>query len=264
MGLKTLELFDLTGKAAVVTGAARGLGAAMAKGLAGAGARVLAADVLDPVEPPGPEVAFRKTDVSKKAEVDALVEEACRRFGRIDIMVANAARGDGAAAEKETEEGWDRVMDVNAKGVFLCASAAAKKMIPQGGGNIIATASVLSFIGHPTALSYCASKGAVVQLVRTLAIEWAKYNIRVNAIAPGFFRTPMNAGTLAKAEYLKPILDKAPLARAGEPEEIVGTVVYLASKASSFVTGSVVTVDGGEIGAGGFTDRTVPFMYAFE
>ncbi len=261
MGLKTLELFDLSGKVAVVTGAARGLGAAMAKGLAGAGAKVLASDILDPVEPYGPEIPFRRADVSKKAEVDALVEEACRRFGRIDVMVANAARGDGAAAEKETEEGWDRVIDVNAKGVFLCASAAARKMIPQGGGNIIATASVLSFIGHPTAAAYCASKGAVVQLVRTLAIEWAKYNIRVNAIAPGFFRTPMNATTLSKDEYLKPILDKAPLARVGEPEEIVGTVVYLASRASSFVTGSVVTVDGGEIGAGGFTDRTVPFMY---
>jgi len=259
--MKTLELFDLTGQAAVVTGAARGLGAAMAKGLAGAGARVLASDILDPVEPPGPEIAFRKADVSKKADVDALVEEACRRFGRIDLMVANAARGDGAAAERETEEGWDRVMSANAKGVFLCASAAAKKMIRQGGGNIIATASVLSFIGHPTALSYCASKGAVVQLVRTLAIEWAKYNIRVNAIAPGFFRTPMNAGTLAKAGYVKPIIDKAPLARMAEPEEIVGAVVFLASKASSFVTGSVVTVDGGELAAGGFTDRTVPFMY---
>jgi NAD(P)-dependent dehydrogenase (short-subunit alcohol dehydrogenase family) len=256
-----LKLFDLSGKVAVVTGAARGLGGAMARGLAGAGAKVMAADILDPQAPLPPHVTFRRTDVSSKSEVDALVEETCRQFGRIDIMMANAGIPGGAAAEKETEEGFEKVMAVNAKGVFLCDLAAAKKMIPQGGGTIINTASVLSFIGHPTAVAYTSSKGAVLQMTRTFALEWAKYKIRVNAIAPGFFRTPLNQGFLDSDEFMKPVYAKIPLARIAEPDEIMGTAIYLASDASGFMTGSCIVIDGGELACGGYTDQVLPFIY---
>jgi len=261
MSNDSLKLFDLSGKAIVVTGAARGLGGAMARGFASAGARVMAADLLDPQNPLPAGVAFHRTDVSSKKEVDALVEDACQKFGRIDVMVANAAIPGGAPAEKETEEGWEKVMAVNARGVFLCDQAAARKMIAQGGGVIINTASALSFIGHPTAIAYTSSKGAVLQMTRTFSIEWAKYNIRVNAIAPGFFGTPLNQGLMDSPECMKPIVAKIPLGRIAEPDEIIGTAIYLASDASRFMTGSCIIIDGGELAAGGYTDAILPFVY---
>jgi NAD(P)-dependent dehydrogenase (short-subunit alcohol dehydrogenase family) len=260
MNSGTLKLFDLSGRVAVVTGAARGLGAAMARGLAGAGAQVIASDILGPTVVPEDGVHFFHADVSRHEDVRALTEHAVSRFGRLDVMVCNAAIGGGAPAEEETEAGWDSVMNVNAKGVFLCAREAAHVMRKQGGGCIINTASVLSFIGHPTAVAYCASKGAIAQMTRVMALEWAKYNIRVNAIAPGFFNTPINAGLLASQEFMKPILAKIPLGRGAEPEEIVGTAIYLASDASRFMTGTVLIIDGGEMAAGGYTEAIMPFI----
>lgn len=260
MNAEINRLFALTGRAAVVTGAARGLGAAMARALAGAGAQVIAADIRDP-EFAADGVFFERADVSDEGQVHALVESAGRRFGRLDIMVANAAIPGGARAEEETLAGWDSVMAVNARGTFLCAREAARRMCAQGGGTIILTASVLSFVGHPTALAYCASKGAVAQIARVMAIEWAKYNIRVNAIAPGFFNTPLNAGLLASAEFMKPIHAKIPQLRGADPDEIAGTVIYLASDASRFMTGSVVVIDGGDLAAAGYSEGTLPFIY---
>jgi NAD(P)-dependent dehydrogenase (short-subunit alcohol dehydrogenase family) len=249
MNETTARLFDLSGKVAVVTGAARGLGAAMAQGLAGAGAKVLASDIQDPVVQPANGVDFFHADVSRHDQVKVLIQQAVSRFGRLDVMVCNAAIGGGAAAEDETEAGWDSVMNVNAKGVLLCAREAANVMREQGCGCIINTASVLSFIASPTALAYCASKGAIAQMTRVMAVEWAKYKIRVNA------------GLLASQQFMKPILDKIPLGRGGEPDEIVGTTIYLASDASRFMTGTVLVIDGGEMAAGGYTDAIMPFIY---
>ncbi len=256
-----MRLFDVTGKVVVVTGAAGGLGSAMVRGLAEAGAYVVGADISAPTKPSAHGALFRQTDISIDEHVDELVQFACERFSRIDIMVANAGVPGGARAEDETQRGFEHVMAVNALGTFLCARAAARRMKRQGGGSIINIASVLSFIGHPTCLAYTASKGAILQMTRTMAIEWAKYHIRVNAIAPGFFRTPLNQSLLASEEYMKPVYAKIPLGRIAEPDEIVGTVIYLASDASRFVTGSVVVVDGGEMAAGGYTDATLPFIY---
>jgi gluconate 5-dehydrogenase/2-deoxy-D-gluconate 3-dehydrogenase len=255
------SLFDISGKVAVVTGASGGIGLALVHGLVDAGARVVGADVKEPATFPAKNALYLKTDVSREVDVDALVEKACQEFGKIDIMIANAAIGGGARAENETVQGWDEVLGVNAKGSFLCARAAARKMKDHGGGAIIQIASVLSFIGYPTAVAYTASKGAVAQMTRTLATEWARFNIRVNAIAPGFIRTPMNEAILKSEEYLRPIIAKIPLGRAGEPEEIVGTVIYLASDASRFVTGSVIVVDGGELASGGYTEGVMPYIY---
>jgi NAD(P)-dependent dehydrogenase (short-subunit alcohol dehydrogenase family) len=261
MDSETSRLFDLTGKSAIVTGAARGLGAAIASGLAGAGASVLLCDVRDPEFELTTGMRFQRADVSRASQVKSLVEAACSHSGKLDVMVANAAIPGGAPAEDETEEGWEAVMAVNAKGTFLCAREAAHQMRKQGGGCIINLASALSFIGHPTALAYCASKGAIAQMTRVMALEWAKYNIRVNAIAPGFFNTPLNAGLMASDEYMKPIHAKIPLGRGAEPKEIAGTAIYLASDASLFVTGSILVIDGGELAAGGYTDATLPFIY---
>jgi NAD(P)-dependent dehydrogenase (short-subunit alcohol dehydrogenase family) len=255
------SLFDITGKVAVVTGAAGGIGQALVRGLSDCGAYVVGADLRDPADFPSINARFKRTDVTLESEVEALVEEACAHFGKIDIMIANAAIGGGARAEEETSQGWDRVMAVNAKGSFLCARGAARRMKDQGGGAIIQIASVLSFIGYPTAVAYTASKGAVAQMTRTLATEWARFDIRVNAIAPGFIRTPMNEAILKSEEYLRPVIAKIPLGRAGEPEEIVGTVVYLASDAGKFVTGSVIVVDGGELASGGYTEGVMPYIY---
>ena len=257
----TSSLFDVTGQVAVVTGAAGGLGQAMVQGLVEAGAYVVGADIREADHFPDKNASFLLTDVSRESDVEAMVERARQEFGRIDIMIANAAIGGGARSEEETVRGWDEVLRVNAKGSFLCARAAARRMKEQGGGTIIQIASVLSFIGYPTAVAYTASKGAVAQMTRTLASEWARFNIRVNAIAPGFIRTPMNDAILKSEEYLRPIVAKIPLGRAGEPEEIVGTVIYLASDASRFVTGSVIVVDGGELASGGYTEGAMPFIY---
>ncbi|MDI6807190.1 MAG: glucose 1-dehydrogenase [Candidatus Aenigmarchaeota archaeon] len=245
------ELFDLTDKVAIVTGASRGLGKSMAIGLAQAGANIVVTDVLDvndtvkEIEKLGRECIGIKVDVTQKKDVDAMVQQTVDKFGKIDILVNNAGILRMSPAEEMKEEDWDKVIAVNLKGEFLCAQAVGKQMIKQKSGRIINIASVAGQFGFPQAAAYDCSKGGVILLTKALAAEWAKYNIRVNAIAPGVFATAMTEDMLKSKEFMEMVKKNVPMGRVGQPEELVGVVVFLASEASSYVTGHVLVVDGG-------------------
>ena len=245
------ELFDLAGKVAIVTGASRGLGKAMAIGLAKAGANVVVSDILDTTETVeeikklGKETIGIKTDVSNKAEVEAMVKQTVEKFGKIDILVNNAGIFRMSPAEGMKEEDWNKVIAVNLKGEFLCAQAVGKQMIKQKFGKIINISSVAALQAFSQTSAYNASKAGVILLTKTLAVEWGKYNIQVNAICPGVFKTAMTEGLLKDENFIQMIKNRVPLGRHGKPEELVGTVIYLASKASDYVTGHTLVIDGG-------------------
>ena len=254
--LGTLTLFDLTDRVALVTGAARGLGQAMATALAEAGARLVIADINNPgaqdaaavLQSSGHDALSLTVDVTRPADVDRMVQETLGAYGRIDVLVNNAGIGRGGEFPPEDLDLhiWDTVLAVNLTGVFLCAQAVGRQMIHQGGGKIINMASMSGIIvnrltdRHP--LPYCVSKAGVIMLTKVLAVEWAKHSINVNAIAPTFFNTEMlHPDPKIQAEMVNAI----PMGRLGEPTDLAGTVVYLASDASNFVTGHVLLVDGG-------------------
>jgi 2-deoxy-D-gluconate 3-dehydrogenase len=244
------------GKIAFVTGAGTGLGQASAVALAQAGADVALTEL------PGKEAAARETvglveamghralavplDVTRLPMIGEAVEQVRTHFGRIDILVNNAGINVPRLALDVTEEDWDRVLDVNLKGVFFVAQAVAKQaQLPQGGGKIINIASQNGVIGYFFRAAYCSSKAGVVNLTRVLALEWAKYHINVNAIGPTFLETPLTRPMFENAEFKADVLSRIPLGRIGKPEDVVGAVVYLASPASDLVTGHTLLVDGG-------------------
>lgn len=251
--MSILEKMSLQRKVAIVTGASRGLGRAMALGLAEAGADVVVVSrTLEDLKKVAKEIQQLgrvglpvQADVSRRADVEHMVERTMERFGRIDILVNNAGTIYRIASEDYPEEEWDRVVNVNLKGAFLCAQAVARVMIRQGGGKIINTASLLSAIGVPTIPAYAASKGGIAQLTKTLAVEWAKYKINVNAIGPGFFRTDLTEPLQKNPKRSAEISSRIPSGRWGVPEDLKGAVVFLASDASEYVTGHVLYVDGG-------------------
>lgn len=248
-----LEQMSLEGKVAIVTGASRGLGRAMAMGLAEAGAEVVVVSrTLSDLEKVAGEIRALgrgclpvRADVSRREDVECMVRRTMERFGRIDILINNAGTIYRGPSEDYPEEEWDRVIDVNLKGAFLCAQAVARVMIHQGGGKIINTASLLSTIGVPTIPGYAASKGGIAQLTKTLAVEWAKYRINVNAIGPGFFRTDLTEALQRNPKRSAEISGRIPFGRWGVPEDLKGAAVFLASDASEYVTGHVLYVDGG-------------------
>jgi len=251
---KLEDLFSVKGKMAVVTGGGQGLGECLAKGLATYGAEVAVLDLneelcqktVEDIRNNGGKAINIKVDVSKKSEVSAAIEKVVNYFGRIDILVNNAGVVSRSSVLNLKEEDWDKVMDINAKGTFLCCQAAGEHMVKQRYGKIINIASVTSFRGIAERFVYATSKGAVAQITRALAVEWAPYNIHVNAIAPCYLDTPLTRPLYDKnSDFYKFIMSKTPLKRIAKPEELVGGLIYLASDASDMVTGHILAIDGG-------------------
>jgi len=261
----------LKGKVALITGSSRGIGKAFALGFAREGADVIvhgrnlekAKTVAEEIRSLGVKSMAIGADVSLSQDVTRMVQEATDSLGRIDILVNNAGVNPFILeAEKIKEEGWDQVLDVNLKGVFLCCQAAGKKMIEQGGGKIINISSAIGFIGEQGFLPYSVSKAGVIMLTRVLAYEWSKYHIRVNAIAPGFVAGGMNTPILNKEVLVSGLTLQVPLQRLGKPEEIVQVALFLASEDSSYVNGTTIVADGGMTGYHpvGFIDLIAEMM----
>lgn len=251
--MKILDKFKLNGKVALVTGASGGLGAAMAKGLAEAGADVVchcrndgeAAETCAFIESAGRRTASVAGDMSDKDVPNRLINEVLEKLGRIDILVNNAGMIRRTPAVDFSEEDWSTVLEVNLSSVFRLSQAAGRKMIEQGSGKIVNIASLLSFQGGITVPAYTASKSAVAGLTKALANEWAKFNVNVNAIAPGYMETKNTTALRADETRNRQILERIPAGRWGDADDLVGTAVFLSSAASDYVNGHVLVVDGG-------------------
>ena len=243
----------VSGKVALISGGSRGIGAATAKLLAGEGAAVVIGDVLEEegvrtaaeISEAGGQATFVPLDVTKEEDWARAVETAIGKYGKLDVVVNNAGISGRTTVEDTTEEIWDQVMAVNAKGVFLGTKAAIGAMRKSGGGSIINISSIYGLIGSETSTAYHSSKGAVRLLTKSAAVQYAKEGIRVNSVHPGFVDSPMTARFHAEPEVRAARVDRTPLGRLGLPEDIAAGILYLASDESSFVTGSELVIDGG-------------------
>jgi len=243
--------FDLSGKVAIVTGGSRGLGKAMAIGLANAGANIVICDIIDTKETVsiiqglGRESIGVKVDVTNYADIAMMVKKTLEKFQKIDILVNNAGIVKSAPSESMIQKDWEKVLSVNLTGEFLCAQAVGNQMIKQKHGRIINISSVAGMLGSDQSSAYCASKAGIILLTKTLAVEWGKYGINVNAICPGIFYTDMTESYLKDQGFTQMIKTRVPLGRYGKPEELMGAIIFLASNASTYVTGTTLVVDGG-------------------
>jgi NAD(P)-dependent dehydrogenase (short-subunit alcohol dehydrogenase family) len=248
---------SLAGRVAIVTGGRRGIGRAIALALAEAGADIALSDrvaddgeldkVAQEVRKSGRRALALQADITQKADVDSLVQKTLAEFGSIDILVNNAATNVRAPLLELNEEGWDRVIDTDLKGYYLCSQAVGRAMVKQKRGNIVNIASTAAMATAPQMGAYCIAKAGVVMLTRILAVELAEHNIRVNAVAPSIVKTKFSQPLWADAKALEEIESEIPLGRLAEPEDITGAVVFLASDASAYITGHTIVVDGGSI-----------------
>lgn len=251
-----MELFDLSGKVAIVTGGNQSIGFAIARGLASAGANVVIANrraeeglkAAAELTKEGYKAAAIATDVSRMSSVETLVAKVLSDYKKIDILVNNAGIIIRKPADEFTEEEWDRIMDTNLKGMFFCCQLVGREMMKKKKGKIINTSSVIAEQLQPIRSVYAISKAGVSQLTRALALEWSKYNINVNAIAPGVTITPLNTKFFKEhPDVLQGFVDTIPRGRAGTPEDCAGAAIFLASEASDYITGHVLMVDGGMV-----------------
>jgi gluconate 5-dehydrogenase len=247
------DLFDLSGKVAIVTGASRGLGQYFATALAKAGAdlvitsRKLSAlnEFKREIESLGRKALPIQLDVLSQSDIENMVRVAVKEYGKIDILVNNAGMNIRKPTTEVTQQDWDAVLDTNLKGSFFCAQAVAKEMIKRKYGRIINIGSCTCVFGMEGIAAYSASRGAILSMTRTLAAEWGKYGVTVNVLAPGWFKTAQNAVLYQNKDWVNYITDRIPLNRVGQPHDLDGAVVFLASDASEYITGQMLLIDGG-------------------
>jgi 2-dehydro-3-deoxy-D-gluconate 5-dehydrogenase len=250
-------MFSVRGKIALITGGGSGLGRAIALGYAREGMRVLVTDVngqaaketLAIIENEGGLGEAHPLDVTSRSEIDSLVDNAVLSHGAIDVLVNSAGLAIRGSALEYTDCDWDKIIAVNLKGTFLCCQIVGRTMANKRAGKIINLASIGSFIAYPGSIAYLASKGGVVQLTKGFAVELARSNVQVNAIAPSLFDTPMVRNTRSDDQSLRYFTDRTPVGRLGQPQEVVGAAIFLASDATSMITGHTLAVDGGFLAA---------------
>ncbi len=248
------HLFDLTDKAALVTGASRGLGKGMALALAKAGCQVALnartaeslKETAQEIQRLGQKALVVAGDVTDETQVKEIVDSAHKAFGRIDILINNAGVWEGTFFFRLSKSDWDKVLSVNLTGTFLVAKAVARIMMKQRSGKIIQMSSVQGLRGGPEAFAYSAAKAGIIQMTQVMAIEMGPFGVQVNAIAPGLFYTDMTKEYIADEEALKAYLARVPSRRYGQPEDLAGLVIFLASKASDHITGQTIVIDGGQ------------------
>jgi len=247
------ELFDLTGKVAIITGTSRGIGQYFARALAKAGADLIITsrdisrldNFKEEIESLGRKALPVKLDVLLQSDIEKMVRTAISEYGKIDILVNNAGLNIRAPGTELNRQDWDTVLDINLKGSFFCAQAVAREMIKRNYGRIINIGSCTCVFGMEGIAPYTASRGGILALTRSLAVEWGKFSITVNVLAPGWFKTAQNAVLYENKKWVDYIIDRIPLNRPGQPNDLDGAVVFLASDASAYITGQIILVDGG-------------------